>query len=218
MYSNDEKKNDEISILAKEGIIALAGKIIGRGSNIVAHVIIARLLGPDDFGLFAIGWSFANILGVSGSFGMHHAVIRFSGGASNLQEAKDVLYKIMGWALALALLWGVGLYATSARLESIFNKVGLAEILQGFSFSVFMMVLLQVASAGTRASRKMVFSAIGEDITQPALLLSFVIFFIANDVELIGKNAVNLITLSYCGALLLILFSQSFPVFQKLFD
>ncbi len=77
---------------------------VGFGLNLVGNIILARLLMPEDFGVFALALSIIDILFILGGFGFAQACIQ-------LQDEKDIFSTglLLTWGVALMLaLLGVG--------------------------------------------------------------------------------------------------------------
>lgn len=58
--------------------IVFVGRIAGRMAFFGTNVLVARAFGPEDFGLYAIGWSVLTIFGLVAPLGLMQAVIRFA--------------------------------------------------------------------------------------------------------------------------------------------
>jgi len=163
----------DASILATGAVIALIGKLAGRGLQLLTHIILARLLGPAMYGLYAIGLSVWQIGSQIGLMGLDNGVIHFGGRAQGMND-DAFLNQVLRQSLILALLNGIlvggGIYLLAPLLaQSIFRQPSLGAILRGFALAMTFNVGLRVTSAATRLSRRMQFSVLAEDIA-PAIL------------------------------------------------
>lgn len=61
---------------SRAGLAAIAAKVCGAAMALVVNVAIARLLGPEGFGLYAFGIGLASTLAVVATLGMPFAAIR----------------------------------------------------------------------------------------------------------------------------------------------
>ncbi|MFN4059410.1 MAG: oligosaccharide flippase family protein [Paracoccus hibiscisoli] len=61
----------------RAGFLAVAAKLGGAGLGIAANVILARLMGPEQFGQYALGFALASVVVVLASGGMPFGAVRF---------------------------------------------------------------------------------------------------------------------------------------------
>ena len=64
--------------LAKGAGITLGGSVMGRSLEASVHIAVARLLGPEGFGLYAIGWTMLRVFGSLAKVGLTSGVIRYA--------------------------------------------------------------------------------------------------------------------------------------------
>lgn len=62
---------------ARAGALALIAKLAGAGIGIVVNVILARLMGAENFGLYALGIALGSVVAVVASGGMPFGAVRF---------------------------------------------------------------------------------------------------------------------------------------------
>lgn len=62
---------------SRAGALAVAAKLGGAGLGIIVNVILARLMGPEDFGRYALGIALGTVAIVLASGGMPFGAIRF---------------------------------------------------------------------------------------------------------------------------------------------
>lgn len=70
---------NDTEVLARGAGIALFGKIIGRGLQLAVQVVLARLLGPMQFGLYVLGATVFQVGQQIGLMGLDNGVIHFGG-------------------------------------------------------------------------------------------------------------------------------------------
>ncbi|MGH7787073.1 MAG: flippase [Candidatus Binatia bacterium] len=175
--------------LATGAGIALVGRVAGRSIHLAVQVVIARLLGVDGFGLYAIGWTTVRIGGLIAPLGLDQGVLRY--GSIHWDTDRASLRTLVLHALALAASAGVAigaiLYASAPLLaDRIFGKPELIPILRWFAPAFALIAGLKVAAAATRLSRNLKWSVYAEELAQPAAnLVLFFLFTLAGD-ELVG--------------------------------
>ncbi|WP_020408722.1 lipopolysaccharide biosynthesis protein [Hahella ganghwensis] len=116
-------------------------KYINRVVNLASVVIIARLLTPDELGLFAIASAIALIASELKSFGVGGYLIR--------EEEIDVDKVKRALGLSVLISWGAGfaLVAASWSIESFYDKDDIALLIQILSLSFFLSPHIGVAKS-----------------------------------------------------------------------
>lgn len=162
----------DVRILAKGAGIALPGQVLGRVVVFGCHVILARLLGPEVFGLYAIGWTILKVTGLVASAGMPIGVVRM--GAEewkrNPARFRGVILQALGTALAFGTLMGLSLYVASPWLaDRVFHNPELVPVMRLFAPCIALVAGLQVAASATRITQKVEFAIIAQEVVQPGL-------------------------------------------------
>jgi O-antigen/teichoic acid export membrane protein len=189
----------DTAVLAGGASLALAGKIGGNGIDLVTNVVVARVLGPESFGLYAIGATLLRMLGLLAPMGMDKGVIRFGtvSWRENREKFRDVLFQSFGLAFTIGLALGISLYLLAPWLaEQVFRKPGLEVILQWFSIAFPLASGFAVALAATRISQRMQYTVLAQDIFQPMLGLLLVVSFFLAGIRLTGVLAAEVLSLA----------------------
>lgn len=208
----------DITTLARGTSVALIGRVTGRGLHALGQVILARMLGPEAFGLYAIGWTILRITGLIAPLGLHNGVIRFGSHywRKDPLGLKGVLFQSLGFVLFSSLLMSSALFLLAPWLaEEVFQKPDLTVILRWFALGLPLMAGLKVASAATRITQRMKFAVYAEDLSQPAVNLVLVLFFYLLGWRLLG--AVAAIVISFGIAIVLALYYVK-HLFSKTFS
>jgi O-antigen/teichoic acid export membrane protein len=70
----------------QQSAITIGGSLIAAGLSAIATLIITRKLGPEEFGIFSVGFALVQILVRVTDFGMTAVVQRFAGGETDREE------------------------------------------------------------------------------------------------------------------------------------
>lgn len=145
--------------IAKGGGISSTGRLVGKGINFLFHLLLARVLGASAYGLYALGY---NVLGISHTFsmlGLHNGIVRFGSmyrGKADKSRLKGTLLSALAISLGSSFVTAILLFFFADLIAtSVFNKLGLAKVLQLFAFSLPFYVLMAVASYTARIFRRM---------------------------------------------------------------
>lgn len=157
----------------KDVFTQFASAVMGRGFYLVLQVVLARSLGPHDYGLYAIGWTVAGLLGTFAPAGMPQAMLRFNlAGRGSLWSLPLLLTAVMGSVLAVAMLASADLIA-----GRVFGDPEAAAVIRAFAPAVPLASLLMVLAAALRASGAMLSSALVSGLLFAAYLALTVLAF-----------------------------------------
>jgi O-antigen/teichoic acid export membrane protein len=161
--------------------LALVGRVIGRGLVVVSQIVFARLLGPRDFGLFALAWTMLQMGGLVAPLGLDKGVLRFGSRYVDEDPAslRAVIRTSLTWSLVVGSAMGLGLYASSPWIASgLFGKPDMEPIIQLISLALPLLAGLHVAAAASRISKRMEYSVIAQDLAPPVvLILGFLLLY-----------------------------------------
>lgn len=199
--------NSSLNRMAVGAGISLFGVGLARGLDFVKQVAMARLLGPQLFGLYAIGWNALRMVGILATMGLHTGVMHFGTQYRGQDDRafRSVITRAtllsfgIGWIITLA-LWFSAPWITA----TLFNEPQFLPLFRVFSLMLPFLGALRVAAVATRISQRMQFSILAEEISQSTLnLLLFVVFYLLGW-QLMG--AIVATVLSYVAALALALY------------
>jgi O-antigen/teichoic acid export membrane protein len=193
------------------------GKLIGRGLNVFGQVVLARLLGPELFGLYAIGWTILSVVRLIAPLGLDKGVIRFAAQywPSDQARLKGVWVQSLGLALSSGLLLGVGFYIVAPWLEQVYQKPGLSSVVRWLAIAFPLATGLIVAAATTRVSQRTKFSVYAQDVSQPLVNLILILTFYWLGWGISGALAAGIISFGLGFALAIYYVRRLFPaVFQ----
>jgi len=174
--SISDKEN--AATLARGAAITLIGRVTGRAIDLLNLVIIARLLGLEQFGLFSLGWALVQLLRIISPAGLHMAVIHFG---AQYWDSKDrrfigVLRGAIYSALAIGAMLALSLHLFSPIISRVlYDDIRLISVFRGFAIIIALLPSLRVAAAATRISQRMQFAVLSEDSFPPFLLLIMIL-------------------------------------------
>jgi O-antigen/teichoic acid export membrane protein len=187
---------DDVNTLAKGSTITFAGKFAGRGIYALAQVVLARLLGPELYGLYAFGWSTLRVVEVLAPLGLDRGVIQFSARSwrTNLAEFKGILLQSFSFAVMAGVVVGAALFLLAPLIETSLDKPGLQVVMRGIALAIPMVTGLRVLGASTHLSRRMQYSVLSEDIAQPIANIVLVVILFAAGLGMMGVMAGTIIS------------------------
>jgi O-antigen/teichoic acid export membrane protein len=172
----------------------------------LSQIVLARLLGPGQFGLFALGLTIIQITSIFALFGMHNGVVRFATPywPENNIKFKSVVFQVLIITLLASSLIGVGLFGFAPALAGYFKNPDLSWVIRLFATGLPFIAGLRVAGASSRISKNMRFSVLSEEIIQPIINLVLILSFYWVGWRLFGAVAADVV--SYLIAFLFALY------------
>ncbi len=168
-----------IGTLATGATITLIGRVVGRGLDMVKQIAIARLLGPEAFGLFALAWNLLRIVVILAPLGLQNGVIHFGSAFWRRDDSafKSLLLRSLAISMAFSLAFSVLLYALAPWISvTWFDDPQLTAVLRLFTLAIPLTVGMRMTVAATQVSQRMKFAIYIEELWQTAV--SLVLFFL----------------------------------------
>ena len=124
------------SRVVKGGAWVFAGKMAGRGLQLVKMVVLARLLVPEDFGLFGIVMLALAAMETFTQTGFHTALIQKKDDIEQYLDTAWTVQVVRGLVLAAALFLSAPLFAwffDEPRVVPLLQALSAIEVLRGLS-------------------------------------------------------------------------------------
>ena len=190
--------------LAQGASVSLAGRFTGRTLNLLTQISVARLFGPQDYGLYTIGLTILRLGGLLSTLGMDTAVVRY--GARYQTKNRDrlswVLLLSIGIPISIGTIAGGVLFFGAPWLaNTFFDDPSLEPVIRLFALGIGPLAGLQVAAAGTRISKRMQFWVLAEELTQPALALLLILIVALMGLGILGAGVATVLSI---GAALIV--------------
>ncbi len=178
---------------AKGGGITFAGVFFAYVARFATGVVLARLLGSRQFGLYSLSLTTAEIVSGLALLGLPEALVRYVSLFVSRRDAEGLWGALqigVGFTTALSLLLGISLYVGAGPIaERVFHEPALVPLLRLASLMVPFLALGNTIAAATRGFGKMQYTAIGQNIIQPVIKLILVALF-----AIAGLTAGNALT------------------------
>jgi O-antigen/teichoic acid export membrane protein len=186
------------AVLARGAIGSFVVKILGAGIAFGLHILLARLLGVTQYGIYIYALTWVNILVIASLLGLNTSLLRFIA-AYKAQERwgllKGVVHRSTQFVVIFSLLIsGIG----GIVVWSLRNRIGQD---QAVTFGVALillpvLVLVRLREASLRALKRVVQSELPIRIIRPLLLaavLSGLYFYLRQPLQATQAMAINLI-------------------------
>lgn len=198
------QKRSIYSTLVYGAAVSLAGKFLGAGLQFVSQILLARNLGPSDYGLYSVGWGFFQIVGVIATFGLDYAIIKFGSEFwdDQLEKIKSLFIKFNGLSI---LLGGGAVIFVFLGISEFLSKTGrndLDVVFKLFSIAIPFFIILRVNTAATRITQNLRHSAVAEDLTRKGVQLVLLLYIAQLGMRL--EDTIIVTVISFAAAAILI--------------
>jgi len=180
--ANTEELDKSLKAVAKGAGIIFAGMVIGKMLAMVNTILLARVLGPSNYGLFYLGLTVVEILAIIGVFGLTSGVARFIPYYHAKNCDNEVKYTIrfsLKFSLVLSVILATALFLLSEQIAvHIFNDRNLSAVLQLFSIALPFYTTNQILPSIFRGFGNAKYRVLTQDILLKLLIISAFIVFI----------------------------------------
>ena len=210
------KSNESILTAAKGGSIVFAGNLFDNGCRFITGILLARLLGAEQLGMYNLTLTTATITANLALMGLRTAMVRYVSLYRSQQDPAKLWGTLqigIGVTTFLSLLAGGSLYLWAGPIAvQLFDEPRLASLFQIASLIVPFLALNYILAAATRGFKKMQYTVISQNISLPLVRL-ILIGGLAITIGLTPTSA-----LAVYGLTLLIVFVMLLYYLNKLFS
>lgn len=192
----------------KQSQITVVGTIINGFLGAVFYILLARFLGPSDFGLITVSIATLTMIADIVDFGTNTGLVRHIPANINLDSGKAIkflklalVFKLIIWILVLI----IGFFLAPFTAKEIFNKVELINPLRLVMIGVGGALLFSFTTSALQAFQKyFVWSFI--NIATNALRLILILFLFFNMSINLYSGLISYIIMPFFGFLVALLF------------
>lgn len=165
-----------IVAVASGGGITFAAKLFLTASRFALAVLLARLLGAHDYGLYSLALSAAAIGAGVALLGMDAALVRYvaiNAGRRDEAGVWGALQVGLGASLLASVAVSAGMFALAYPIAArVFGEPALAPLLQLSGAIVPLLTMADVLASASRGFRRMDYAALAQFIAQPIVRLA----------------------------------------------
>jgi O-antigen/teichoic acid export membrane protein len=168
----------QVRILARESAVLISSGVVGYVGGFALNVLLARNLGLEGFGGWAVGFSVAQLLSTIGLLGADWIVMRqgsYFHGVGDFPRLRRTIHVALMLAGASLLVFGAIVFVAAEEIAGrVFDEPSIAPLLRLTGIIIPVIGLRQVFVYGTQAFKRMTDAAINRNILQPLLRILFV--------------------------------------------
>lgn len=144
------KTTEMARVSAKGGFHLLWGLVVSTLISAVGTIIIARLLGAGNYGLYTVALTAPTLISVFRDWGINSAMIKYSAqynSENNRAKIRGIFVSGLVFEVILGLALSFVCFALSGFLAAHFNRPAIAPLIQIASFYVLAGALMNAATA-----------------------------------------------------------------------
>ena len=204
------------TVTFKQSQITILGTIINGGLGAIFYILMARFLGPSDFGLFTISIAALTLIADSVDFGSNTGLVKYVSGS--LAEDKDQASKFLKLSLEFKILISIivlifGFFLSPWISIYIFNKEELTGPLRLVMLGVGSALLFSFGTASLQAFQKYFTWSLINVLTNFLRLIFIFILFNFGSLTL-NNSLLTYILLPFFGFSLSLLFLPTIKIFK----
>jgi O-antigen/teichoic acid export membrane protein len=151
------------------------GSIFGHVARFLTAVLLARALGAEGMGMYALGLTAASLFASLAALGLDDAMVRYLAIQRRERDTAGVAGTLqlgLGLSTGVGVLAGIGLFAAADPVAvGLFDEPALAPLLRAFGLIVPFMCLSNSLLGVARGFKRMDTAALGEEVVQSLVRL-----------------------------------------------
>jgi O-antigen/teichoic acid export membrane protein len=202
------KATEMARVSAKGGFHLLWGLVLSTVISAVGTIIIARLLGPDNMGLYAIALAAPNLIATFRDWGVTTAMIKYSAeynSENDVAKVRSVFVSGLAFEIIVGLALSVLSLVLSGALAGFYGRPALIQLIQIASLFILTGALVATASAAFTGLEKMHLNSVMliiQSVVKTAMILLFVILGLGTLGAVVGFSLGGLVA-GVAGVLLI---------------
>lgn len=172
LLSQFQSKNLKSSLM-RSGLISIVIKILGLGFSLLTAIVLARVLGPEQYGVYSYVLAIVSILAIPAMFGLPSLIVRETAKA----EVKQEWGKMRGlwfWANSITASLSLVIAIIAALVlwlnHESFTEMQFLTFAWGIAF-IPLSALAALRGASLRGLRKVIQGQLPEQVLKPALFI-----------------------------------------------
>jgi O-antigen/teichoic acid export membrane protein len=211
------KAADMAKVSVRGGFHVMWGLVASTVISAVGTIIIAILLGPDNYGLYAIALTAPTMIVLFRDWGVNFAIVRYTA-QSNAEDKTANIRSIFMSGLIFEVALGIalslaGFFLSDFLAVTVLNRPTIVPLIQIASISVLTSALVSTATAAFTGVEKMHFNSImlvSQSIFKTILIIALVLLGLGTYGAITGFMAATLIA-GLIGVLFMLNIYKSLP-------
>jgi len=213
--TDTQAANQEIIIIARGAGIVFVGSIVGSGLKYLLHIILARNLGAELFGLFFLGLTIFKITEMITELGLPHGIIRYVSifhGVKDIRRVKGIIVPSIKIALVAGTVLGTIIFFLSKTISvHFFHKPDLAIVLKFFAIILPFSTMTTMMVFSTQGFKIMKYKIFTRELLEPLLKIILITIIFLLGWGLLGVLFVYLFVFVLVSVVAFLFLKKTFP-------
>jgi len=210
------KATEMARVAAKGGFHLLWGLVLSTVISAVGTIVIARLLGPENMGLYAIALAAPNLISTFRDWGVTTAMIKYSAeynSENDVAKIRSVFVSGLAFEIIVGLALSVLSLVLSQFLAEFYGRPAIVQLIQIASLCILTGALVNTATAAFTGMEKMHLNSVMliiQSIVKTILIIALVVLGLGTLGAVIGFS-VGVLFSGAIGVLLMYTMFRSLP-------
>lgn len=210
------KATEMARVSAKGGFHLLWGLVLSTVISAVGTIVIARLLGPENMGLYAIALAAPNLISTFRDWGVTTAMVKYSAeynSENDVAKIRSVFVSGLAFEIIVGLALSVLSLILSQFLAVFYGRPAIVQLIQIASLFILTGALVNTATAAFTGMEKMHLNSIMliiQSIVKTILIIALVVLGLGTLGAVIGFS-VGVLFAGAIGVLLMYIMYRSLP-------
>jgi O-antigen/teichoic acid export membrane protein len=175
------KATEMARVSAKGGFHVLWGLVASTVISAIGTIIIASLLGPDNYGLYAIALTAPNLIATFRDWGINTAMTKYSAqynSENNIAKIRSIFVSGLLFEIILGLILSIISFTLSGLLANSLSRPSITPLIQIASFFILTSALITAATAAFTGMETMHLNSIMlviQSIFKTGLIVAFIL-------------------------------------------
>lgn len=161
---------DSFRLLAKGAIFIFITALVSKLFNFILRVVIARQLGPAEYGLLSLGLAVFSIATIISLFGLDQSMERNINYYKKDEEKRGVIISGIKISFIIGIIVSILIFLFSELIATkVYHNIRLTEILQVFAIAIPIWSISEVILSSLKGLKKIEYYSYLKNITDPLL-------------------------------------------------
>lgn len=210
---------DTAQKVIKGGAIGLISLLLGRVVVLIVNILLARILGPESYGLYSLGTSVVSLSVVLAMLGLGIAIVRFG----SIQSARGDESRLKGLLISsnvLTLLASIVITAilflnADSIASVIFNDDEFGPVLRIMVLAIPMAVTFNMSASAAQAIKRIDIQQLLKTLLRPIIMIVLMVIIIVLGAELYGILVAYLLSMMITAGVGVFFLFRLYPVLRS---
>ncbi|MFC7156185.1 flippase [Halomarina halobia] len=205
-----------VRTLFKGGTVLFLGLFLELGISFLAKLVIARVLGPVDYGVVSLGITTTTIASTLVLLGLDVGVGRYLPRSKTAEERRGVLVSAFQLAVPLSIVVGIGVsLAAPVIATDLFHDPSTEPVLRVFGLAIPLAALMKLTIGGVQGLQRSLPKVLIRNIVNPVARFAGILLVLALGFRGVGIAWAYVLSYAVAGAVGVYFLATRTPLFER---